>query len=331
MGIDVGGTKVAAIVADGEGRIAGAAAAPSRGKGRSDASVVDAIWNAADAAVRGAGVAWSDVTSVGIGAPGPVDPEQGLWWGSTNLVLSEPPYPLAAELARRSGRPAFAENDVKAAGLGEYWFGSGRSLLGARGGLLFVSVGTGLAASLVIDGELFRGERDAGEIGHIPLQPGGYPCACGQEGCLETVASGRALVRWGRFAMDADRESAFRKAAGGDPDRLDGAMIMQAAREGDEVAQNLVERLAQGIALTVLVGLRAYDPAAVVLGGGVVVGGGEYLFDKVKAALARLSPRYTEDKMIALTGLRERAGALGAAALALSAWSKAGSKESPKR
>lgn len=322
MGVDVGGTKAASVVVDRDGRIMSSVTVPSRGDGRSDASIVGALWNGADRAVREAGIPWNKVSAVGLGAPGPVDPERGLWWGSTNLILSEPPYPLTEEIQRRSGRPAFADNDVKAAGLGEYYFGQGRDLAHAAGGLLFISVGTGLAASLIVGGDVFRGRRDAGEMGHIPLHPGGHPCACGQEGCLETVASGRALVRWGRAAMDANWRSEFRAMAEDDPSRLDGRMIMQAAQGGDGVAEGLVDRLADGIALSVLVGFRAYDPAVVVLGGGVVVGGGEYLFAKVKDALARKSPRYSKHRAVEVTKLREHAGALGAAAVALTAWSK---------
>lgn len=314
------------MVIDQTGRILGAVTVPSRGDGQSDASIVDAMWNGANQAVNEAEISWSDVTAIGIGAPGPVDPETGRWWGSTNLILNAPPYPLAEEIERRSGRPTYAENDVKAAALGESRFGRGRDLADVAGGLLFISVGTGLAASLIVDGNVFRGRRDAGEMGHIPLHPGGYPCACGQQGCLETVASGRALVRWGRETMDANWPSKFRDMAEGDPARLDGGMIVRAALDGDPVADALVDRLADGIALSVIVGLRAYDPAAVVLGGGVVVGGGECLFEKVKASLARQSPRYSRGKVVEATGLKEHAGALGAAAVAVAALSKAGSR-----
>ena len=324
VGVDIGGTKAATLVVDRTGRALGSSTVSSRGDGRTDESIVDALWQGADQAVRDAGVPWSRVAAVGLGAPGSVDPESGLWWGSTNLILNSPPYPLAEEIARRSGRPAFVENDVKAAALGESRFGRGREIAQDLGGLLFISVGTGLAACLVVDGEVFRGRRDAGEIGHIPLHPGGHPCACGQQGCLETVASGRALVRWGRWTMEAKWRSKFRDFAGGDPARLDGGMIMQAAIEGDPVAESLVERLADGIALSVLTAFRAYDPAAVVLGGGVVAGGGEYLFGKVKASLARQSPRYMRGKVVETTSLGARAGALGAAAVAISAWTKAG-------
>src|SRR5690606_28630747 len=106
-------------------------------------------WEGIEQGVADSGRAWSEITAVGLGAPGPVDPGLGLWWGSANLRLENPPLPLAEEMAARSGRPTFIENDVKAGGLGELHVGHGKAL-DPSCSFLFVSVGTGLAASLIV-------------------------------------------------------------------------------------------------------------------------------------------------------------------------------------
>ena len=314
LGVDIGGTKVAAAVVDAGGRILGAVKVPSRQPG---VPVLDVIWAGMEKGLAAAGCSWEEIRAVGIGAPGPVEPGEGLWWGSTNLAVENPPVPLGAAIRARSGRPVFAENDVKAAGLGEFHFGCGKELGDAPGGLLFISVGTGLAASLLVGGRLFRGRQGAGEIGHIPVEPGGHPCGCGNRGCLETVAAGRALARWGREVVEAGWSPRLLAACGNDPAALHGGHVMQAAQEGDEAAAGLVLRLARGIALAIVIGLRAYDPAVVVLGGGVIAGGGAYLWERVQEAFAALAPRFSKGKPVRVSALGEHAGVLGAAAVAL--------------
>ncbi len=314
VGVDIGGTKIATAVVDDQGRILGSTTVPSQG---SDESVLDRIWSAIDQGVAAAKLSWAQVVGVGIGAPGAVDPDLGKWWGSTNFSVPNPPISLRQEIEARSGRPVFIDNDVKAGGLGEYHFGCGREVSDAEGGLLFISVGTGMAGALLVGGRLFRGERDAGEIGHIPFDLEGHPCACGQWGCLETFASGRALTRWGRAALEAGWSKRLLESCGGDPARLKGGDIFTAAMEGEPVAQGLIERLARGIALAALVGFRVYDPRLVVLGGGVIAGGGSYLMERIRRAYHGLSPTYDKREQIYATRLGTQAGVLGAAAVAL--------------
>lgn len=314
VGVDIGGTKVATAVVDPGGRILGGATVPSRQPG---VDVLDVIWSGIEKGVAASGRSWSEVIALGVGAPGPVDPESGLWWGSSNLPIPNPPMPLGEALRARANRPTFVENDVKAAGLGEFHFGHGALLKGSGDGLLFISIGTGLAASLLIGGSLLRGRRDAGEIGHIPVVPDGHPCGCGHRGCLETIASGRALLRWGREMLDAQWPTRLNALCGGDPASLQGDHIMQAAREGDSVALELVERLARGIALAILAGLRAYDPHLLVLGGGVIARGGPFLWQKIEEAFARLSPVYGRGRAVRASALGSEAGVLGAAAVGL--------------
>lgn len=314
VGVDIGGTKITTAVVDESGRILGSATVPSQ-KPKSD--VIDVIWDGIEQGIEGSGHAWPQITAVGLGAPGPVDPDQGMWWGSTNLVVQRPPLPLRDEIEARCARPVFIENDVKAGGLGEYHFGHGRQMNDETGGILFVSVGTGLAGSLLINGRLFRGNRDAGEIGHIPFDPTGHPCACGQRGCLETIAAGRALIRWGREVLDAGWSPRLLELCDGDALRLNGGHVLTAAQEGDRAATVLIERLARGIALAALTGFRAYDPELVVLGGGVIAGGGDFLHSRVESAFQAMTPKYGRGKRIYTTELGANAGVLGAAAVAL--------------
>lgn len=322
IGVDIGGTKVATVAADEAGRIVGKATRASKPGTK---PMLEAIAAGIEGALADGGVKRDHIRAIGIGAPGPVDPWDGLWWGSTNLPIDAPPFPLAQEVQAQWGRPTYIENDVKAAGLGEYYFGRGTTLRPSNDegtkrdctSLLFVSVGTGLAATLIVDGEVFRGRQDAGEIGHIPVDRDGFPCRCGQRGCLETIAAGRALTRWGREVVEAGWSPALSEACDHQPDTLHGGHVVAAAQAGDGAATELIERLAEGIALAVVTGWRAYDPGLIVLGGGVIIGGGEFLFGRIEQAIERIAPGYIEVKALCRTRLGADAGALGAAAVAL--------------
>ncbi|BAS27910.1 ROK family protein [Limnochorda pilosa] len=316
VGVDVGGTKVAAGIVTANGDVL-AWASRAVARGASASTVVEEIRDAVEEARSRARVGWEAVRAVGVGAPGRVDPQAGTWEGSSNLVLDSGAVPLRYQLEAWAGLPTFLENDVKAAALGEFHHGVGHGLGTGTRSLLYVSVGTGLAAGLVMDGELFRGTGEAGEIGHIPVVADGYPCNCGQRGCLETVASGRALARWAREVVEDAQwaTSMGRQRLDGAP--LNGQDVLEAAARGDRAALDLRRRLARGIALAVVIGVRAYDPDLVVLGGGVAVGGERPLLDEVRAAVGTLAPELRKaEACVHLTPLGHLAGVVGAATVA---------------
>ena len=237
VGIDIGGTKTAALVLDDEGATVAHVSAPSgRGATRVLATAVDVADRAASA-VGG----WSAVEHVGACMPGLVDPLTG--WARHAVHLGVGSIDLAGGLEAATGRRPHVDNDVKAAALGAH------HSLGpaAHGTTAYLNVGTGLAAAIVHGGEVLRGAGGAaGEIGHVPVGSG-IECTCGQVGCLETVASGTALHRlWGRPAPE----------------------LFPAAAAGDPRAREVVATLAGGIALAVQV-LVVTGAELVIVGGGV--------------------------------------------------------------
>ncbi len=254
-----------------------------------------------------------DVLAVGVGAAGMVDTAEGVLRFAPNLVWRN--LPIAARMREALGLPCQVDNDASMAAYGEYRFGAGR---GYRH-LLLVTVGTGIGGGIVSDGRLFRGANGfAAEIGHIIVEPGGPLCGCGNRGCWEQVAAGKALDRMGREEAREQEHSILRRLADGDPDNVTGQLVTEAARQGDDVARHILaevgRRLGEGIAGIV----NILDPQIVVVGGGAIVAG-DLLLEPARAAFrdAVEGLEYRPRVPIVAAQLANDAGAVGAATLAL--------------
>jgi len=239
IGLDIGATKTLGVLVDAEGRVL--------------QQVREATEPGADGVVRTAELVVAHLgaaASVGLGIPGIVDVERGAVKHAVNLGVDGQWLPLRAQLEARLGVPVAVENDVNVATLGAV------ALTGIRD-LVYLSIGTGLAAGLVLDGALRRGVSGAaGEIGHVPIDPQGAVCQCGQRGCLETIASGRALAEaW--------------PPAPGPRSEPPAQALFAAAASGDPRAVEVRARFAAGVADAVRTLCLAVDPATIVLGGGV--------------------------------------------------------------
>ena len=260
IGIDIGGTKTDAVAITSTGEIVEQLGLPT-GFGP------DAVLETAIAAVtRLADLTATDVadfTSIGIGIPGAVDNGTGRVTHAVNLGLEG--LDLGAELSTRLGRAVRVDNDTNAAALGAF------HLLDKQEGhsMAFLSLGTGLSAGIIIEGRLWRGSRGtAGEIGHIPVDPDGPECSCGQRGCLEMLASGSAIARQWPTDDPKPARALFAAAAAGDARAI-------------EVKQRFVESVAAGVRLLAL----TFDIDMVVIGGGLS-SLGPVLLDAVRAVLA---------------------------------------------
>ncbi len=241
VGLDIGGTKTHGVVLDDDGSVLAqvrrATAPGADGVVATAHAVFEALREETGLPLGG---------RLGVGVPGLVDVGRGVLRHAVNLGVDGDDLPLRDLLRERLGVPVVVENDVNAAAL------AARALTGADD-VVYLSLGTGLAAGLVLDGQLRRGAHGAaGEIGHVPVDPAGALCGCGQRGCLETVASGRALDR----AWPTTR--GFPSAA-----------LFAAAEAGDEKAVAVRDRFCWGVASAVRVLGLTIDPEAIVVGGGV--------------------------------------------------------------
>ena len=307
MGIDAGGTKMAGLLVDlGEdGRIL-------------DRRLVHTPATDAEASVRsivGLGRAIladaPGARALGVGAAGMVSLD-GVMRFAPNVAWRE--FPLAERIGRGVGLPTTVDNDASAAAWGEFRFGAGRGSTD----MLMVTVGTGIGGGIVIGGRLFRGAHGfAAEIGHIIVEPGGPLCGCGNQGCWEQVASGRAIDRLGRQAARQHREGLLLELAGGDPDAVTGRSVTAAAEGGDVVATRILaevgRRLGEGIAGLV----NVLDPDVVVVGGGAMEAG-ELLLGPARGAFAEAveAPAHRPAVPIHAASMGNDAGAVGAADLA---------------
>jgi predicted NBD/HSP70 family sugar kinase len=271
IGIDIGGTSTKGAVIDRTGAvIASTAVATERG---ADGVVLSALRVVRDLAGQ-SGVAVSDVDAIGIGIPGTVDPRLGTVRFAVNVGLGAERIELGSRLAGRLGRPVHVENDVRAAALGADW------LLAASGAgvadLAYLSIGTGIAAGYVARGRLHRGAGlVAGEIGHLPIDPAGPVCACGQTGCIEAIASGSAIER-----------------AWPTPDGTSAIALQRAVAGGNVAAEAVWSRVIGGLASAVLMLALTLDPEVIVIGGGVAAVG-QALPDAIAARLV-LDARHSE-------------------------------------
>lgn len=260
VGLDVGGTKIDAVALEDDGSVATRFRLPS-GFGPDEvlANAVTAV-RAIEERVA------APITSVGVGIPGVVDPWSGRVRHAVNLGLED--LALGPLLEAATQVPVVVENDVNAAALGA------SRLMGLTGPVAYLNVGTGLAAGIVVDGHLWQGARGvSGEIGHIPSDPVGLDCPCGQRGCLETVASGSAVARRWPTTDEHPARSLF-----------------DAADAGDEDARAIRAELAGGIAAAVRLLVLTVDVESVVIGGGVSHLGAP-LLDDVLATLVDWSSR----------------------------------------
>jgi glucokinase len=308
IGVDIGGTKVAAGIVDESGRIlvSDKRETPAHDPKATEDTIADAI---NDLARTRPGIA-----AAGIGAAGFIDQQRGTVLFAPNLAWRE--EPIKAELEKRVGLPIMIENDANAAAWGETRFGAGRG----QDHVLCVTVGTGIGGGIVLDGQLYRGRWGiAGEFGHMQVVPGGVRCGCGNKGCWEQYASGNALVREGRELAEsgAPLANALLDLAGGDVSAITGPLITQAAKDGDPTSIELLEDVGHWLGVGLASLAAAFDPGCFIIGGGVS-DAGDLLLSPARESFHRglVGRGYRPEAEIKIAELGPEAGVVGAADLA---------------
>ena len=306
-GIDVGGTKISGGVVDEHGSVVEELRVVSPA---TDAEAIEDAIASLVTQLRSR----HEITAVGVGAAGYVDKARAVVMFAPNIAWRD--VDLKAELEARIDLPVVVENDANAAAWGEFTYGAGHDI----DDLLMVAVGTGVGGGVVLDGELYRGAFGVGaEIGHMRVVPDGILCGCGNRGCLEQYASGSALVREVRAVARGGSLLAadLLDRAGGDPEKITGPLVTEAAHDGDPFAVGQLEVLGRWLGEGIASLTAVLDPAVVVIGGGVSEAG-DVLLDPVRSAFAsQLTGRGHRPVLdIRRARLGNQAGLIGAADLA---------------
>lgn len=314
IGIDLGGTNIAAGLVDDGGRILYSASVPTF-KERHWREIIKDMATLAQKVVIDGGHALHEVTAVGIGCPGTVDKARGVVVYSNNIVMHN--VPMAQEFRKYLDLPVYLENDANAAALGEYaTCGEGAD------SFVFMTLGTGVGGGIILDGKVWSGFNGAGaEIGHQTLVFGGKPCTCGRKGCLEAYASVTALIEQTKEAMAAHPESLMNEWVD-THGKVTGRTSFECAKLGDqaaiEVRDKYIEYVAEGICSIV----NVLQPKILAIGGGISREG-EVLLSPIKAYFAENDFNKHMPKCdIRIARLFGDAGIVGAAKAAEAAWTR---------
>jgi glucokinase len=315
IGVDVGGTKIAAGLVDAAGGVLARRELPtaSDDPARIVATIAKAVLE-----LRAAGPA---AAAVGIGAAGLVDARAGVVLGAPNLAWRD--LALADALGQRVGLPVVVDNDANVAALAEATVGAGRG----AGDQVMITVGTGIGSGIVIGGRIYRGGFGVGaELGHMVLDPDGPLCGCGNRGCWEALASGTALGRLARERVEGGAGASLLARAGGDPAAITGRLVGEAAAAGDPFARDVVAEVGRLLGIGLASVVNIFDPEVIVVGGGVAEGTGELLLGPAREAMRAhvLGLAWRRPVRVAPAALGNDAGLVGAALLAREAVEGAG-------
>lgn len=308
-GIDLGGTKIQAVVVDEEGRVLGAARQATPTADGPD-SIVVALADSVREAARAAGV---DVPPrVGVGTPGSVDVRRTTVTGARNLAGFDGEVPLATLLGARIGGQVVLGNDVGVALDAEAALGAGADLASFLG----VWWGTGIGGGVVFGGRRWLGRGAAGEIGHVVVELDGRRCPCGRDGCVEAYAGRRALEEHARKLHARGRKTKlFQIAEKKGRERLTSGVWAKALEKGDDLAGELIDRAVHAIAAGAASAVNLLDVEGVVIGGGLGSRLGEPYAAKIAAAMQPHLFRGERPPTVRLSKLGDLAGAVGAALL----------------
>lgn len=319
---DIGGTKALLGLVDAQGDVL----ARDRyllGPARNPQQVIDDMVSHLHGLVTQATLTWEAVAGIACSAAVMADVENGIVLSAPNMLGPYQHVPFRDMLRRTANRPALIEMDAYAAALGEAWKGTGAGV----DYFVHVVVGTGIGAGILMHGQVFRGwHGTAGEFGHTTIDPNGPPCNCGRYGCLEALAAGPAIALRAQGAIRQGRQSVMPNL--GPQGEITPEVIFEAARQGDQVACEIVQQTVEylGIGLSNLVHLL--NPRVIALGGGVIHGGSDLLIGPLRQEVVRRCGSWvdTEGIRIVVAALGEDASLLGAARLM---WDKIDPAASP--
>ena len=309
IGIDLGGTNIAVGLVNEDGRIIAKTETPTLAT-RPWQELVRDMGTCIREVMEQAGVQEAEIASVGIGIPGVADQKTGVVIFCTNLGWHG--IPLRDELHKYIDKPVFIDNDATVAGWAEFQAGVSRGTNSS----VFLTLGTGVGAGIVINGKIWAGAHGAGsELGHLTIDVDGVPCTCGKRGCAERYCSATAIIRMARETCADAPNCAIMRAVGGDLEKINAKIVIDAAKGGDAIAMQVFAQFIKYLAIVVNNVISFLDPDMIVLGGGVSRAG-DFLLDALKQEVGKLLfyPTLPAPAM-RIASLGNDAGIVGAALL----------------
>lgn len=314
LGIDLGGTNIAIGLVNENYEIVLKDKVPT-GAARPTNEIMDDMANLCRSIVERAGVTFEDVASVGVAAPGSIDPANGYVRYSNNIKMTN--FPMVDELKKRLPvEKVFIENDANAAALAEAKAGAGKGC----SDLIMITLGTGVGGGIVIGGKLYSGFNYSGaELGHTVIEFGGRPCTCGRHGCFEAYSSATGLINMTKEKMTEDVNSLMWDLARDNLENVSGRTAFNAAKKGDKSAKQVVDMYIKYLACGLTNMVNIFQPEVLCIGGGVC-GEGDYLLKPLTKTIRRLEyggATQTNFSKIKIAKLGNDAGIIGAAILGL--------------
>jgi glucokinase len=311
-GIDLGGTKIQAVVVGPDHTVLGQARhiTPLQGPAAVAAEMAETLREATSAA----GVQVSDLVSVGVGAPGVIDAEAGTVAQAGNIAGWDIVFPLAATLSRALGVRVGLANDVDVATLAEFELGAGAPYQD----LLGVFWGTGVGGGLILHGQRWEGRGSAGEIGHMVVRRGGAHCPCGRRGCLEAYAGRGAMEIYARKLHEEENEPTrlFKIMERRNKLRLSSGVWAEALEQHDEMAERLIDRALLALGAGIASAINLLDVPAVVIGGGLGTRLGQPYAEKILVAMMPHLFVDSRPPVVLTAALGDLGGAVGASLIA---------------
>lgn len=272
IGIDLGGTNIVAGVVDETNRIVAKGFVKTEADRDAD-KIVDAIKEAIKMAIKYAFITWDEIASIGVGTPGSVDRKAGIIEYANNLKFDH--VPIREMIQSEFDKPVYLENDANCAALGEAIAGAGNGV----DEFVFVTLGTGIGAGIVVNGKLVHGCNDAaGEVGHTVIKFDGERCTCGRRGCWETYASATALIRQTKEAMCKNYDSLMWDMVDYDLNRVNGSTAFEAARDNDRAAKEVINNYFYYLSIGIVNLINTFQPKMLCIGGGMCAEGETLLY-----------------------------------------------------
>ena len=312
IGIDIGGTKLAAVIADRHGKILQKLRRPTAAKKGPEHAVqllMDMVYETIDLA----GSSRERISKIGVSCGGPLDAKKGIVYSPPNLPGWDA-IPLKDLIEAEFHIPTTIENDANAGALAEWRFGGGRG----HNYVLYMTMSTGIGGGIVANGEIYHGANDsAGEVGHQILLPDGPPCGCGKSGCLEALCSGPAIARRAQAAVSAQPDTKILELTQGRIDRVKSEHVLQAARAGDSLAISIMEETAYYMGWGIANLVNILNPEIVLIGT-IAIAAGDLLLNPIRETVADMAMRRPAEAVkIMPAALGDTVGDLAAIALVL--------------